>query len=388
MTSNKLPKFTTIFVLLSSSALTIMAGALIGPSLSLINQQFHNSELVAMLLTMPSLAVVVTAPLAGKLMNSIAKKWLLVIALALYGAAGSTGLWMDSLQLLLLGRFILGVSVSLIMTVSSTLISDLSSGYGTSKLLSYQATAMNLGGVIFVGIGGYLAQLNWRMPFSIYLLAIVVLILAIFFIPDTNKTVESHKVSVDSDTWKSIIPFYLLGFISMFLFYQIPVMYSFIVTNVLNASPTQTGVTLALFSIASAIASMQMAKLFRRYTEYQLIALAFINYSLGHLFIAIASNWPVMITGGVLTGVGLGIAFPTINKAISSRSDLNNRGILMSGFVSCYFLGQFVSPIAVQLMRIDTLQSTFYISSAGAFVLGILTINFKQEIVNTQSQLG
>lgn len=388
MTSNKLPKFTTTFVLLASSALTIMAGALIGPSLSLINQQFHNSELVAMLLTMPSLAVVVTAPLAGKLINSFGKKWLLIIALALYGAAGSTGLWMDSLQLLLLGRFVLGVSVSLIMTVSSTFISDLSSGYGTSKLLSYQATAMNLGGVIFVGIGGYLAQLNWRMPFSIYLLAIVVLILAIFFIPDTNKTVESHKVSVDSDTWKSIIPFYLFGFISMLLFYQIPVIYSFIVTNVLSASPTQTGVTLALFSIASAIASMQMTKLFRRYTEYQLIALAFISYSLGHLFIAIASNWPVMITGGVLTGVGLGIAFPTINKAISSRSDLNNRGMLMSGFVSCYFLGQFASPIAVQLMRIDTLQSAFYISSAGAFILGVLTINFKQEVTNTQSQLG
>ncbi|WP_064605014.1 MFS transporter [Photobacterium sp. J15] len=388
MTSNKQPKFTTTFVLLASSALTIMAGALIGPSLSLINQQFHNSELVAMLLTMPSLAVVVTAPLAGKLINSFGKKWLLIIALALYGAAGSTGLWMDSLQLLLLGRFVLGVSVSLIMTVSSTFISDLSSGYGTSKLLSYQATAMNLGGVIFVGIGGYLAQLNWRMPFSIYLLAIVVLILAIFFIPDTNKTVESHKVSVDSDTWKSIIPFYLFGFISMLLFYQIPVIYSFIVTNVLSASPTQTGVTLALFSIASAIASMQMTKLFRRYTEYQLIALAFISYSLGHLFIAIASNWPVMITGGVLTGVGLGIAFPTINKAISSRSDLNNRGMLMSGFVSCYFLGQFASPIAVQLMRIDTLQSAFYISSAGAFILGVLTINFKQEVTNTQSQLG
>src|SRR5690606_34962094 len=109
-------------VLLLVATLTIMAGIIIAPSLPAIETRFADSEhiglLSRMVLTLPSLFVALSAPLAGMLADRFGRKGLLVMAIALYGVSGASGLIADSLIALLAGRAVLGIAIGAIITLN------------------------------------------------------------------------------------------------------------------------------------------------------------------------------------------------------------------------------------------------------------------------------
>jgi len=250
------------------------------------------------------------------------------------------------------------------MTLTSTFIADLSAGHGRDKLLSHQAIAMHIGAVGFVSIGGYLAQMGWRIPFIIYFLPVAILTLAVFALPNL-KTEAKHEVpNATKINWKPAAPFYGLVFISMSMFYVIPVFFTFLATDLVQASAYQTGNCIAIFSFAAAIGSMQMPMLSRSLSTSNILALACLFYATGHAGLAFASDWPLLLIGGSLTGTGFGLAFPALSKAIAIRSTPANRAFMMSVFVSTYYLGQFLTPIIGKAMMTTDIQSIFYISSS------------------------
>jgi len=354
----------TAIVLLSLTGVTVMAGTLVAPILPLVNTEFNDINRVSMLLTLPALGVVFTGPFVGKLVCLFGKKPLLLMALALYVASGTTGLWLDSLDLLLVGRFVLGISMSIIMTLTSTFMADLSAGHGRDKLLSHQAIAMHIGAVGFVSIGGYLAQIGWRIPFAIYFLPVAILTLAVFVLPNLKAEERHEAPNVSKINWKPAAPFYALVFISMSMFYVIPVFYTFLAVDLVHASASQIGNCIAIFSVAAAIGSMQMPRLSKALSTSNVLALACLFYAAGHAGLAFASDWPLLLLGGSLTGLGFGLAFPTLSRAIAVRSTPVNRAIMMSAFVSTYYLGQFATPIIGKAMMTTDIQSMFYISSS------------------------
>jgi MFS family permease len=108
--------------LLVASALTVMAGATIAPSLPTMQARFvevaHADLLVRLVLTLPALFVVIGAPLAGLMVDRWGRKPLLVVSLPLYGLAGSSGFFLESLSGILVGRALLGLAVAGIMTAA------------------------------------------------------------------------------------------------------------------------------------------------------------------------------------------------------------------------------------------------------------------------------
>jgi len=48
-----------------------------------------------------------------------------------------------------------------------------------------------LGGVVFLSLGGFLADVNWQMPFLIYLLALLIFPLVVFVLPEPDRTAEA-----------------------------------------------------------------------------------------------------------------------------------------------------------------------------------------------------
>ncbi|MGO1766600.1 MAG: MFS transporter, partial [Advenella sp.] len=175
-------------VLLLVATLTIMAGIIIAPSLPAIESRFGDSDHIALLsrmvLTLPSLFVAMSAPLAGILADRYGRKKLLVGAIALYGIAGASGLIADSLPMLLTGRAILGIAIGGIITLNTALIGDYFTGAEREKYLGLQQAFVQLGGVVFVMSGGLLAELHWRMPFVIYGAALILIPAVIIFLTE------------------------------------------------------------------------------------------------------------------------------------------------------------------------------------------------------------
>ncbi|MEX0742256.1 MAG: MFS transporter, partial [Phycisphaeraceae bacterium] len=143
-----------------------MAGTPVAPALPTMAVAFEGQPsvdlLVRLMLTMPGLFIALLAPASGWLVDRFGRKPLLVWGTVLYAAAGSTGLYLDSLWAILVGRALLGVAVSAIMTAAVTLIGDYFTDTARHRFLGSQAAFMSAGGMVFLLAGGMLADVSWR----------------------------------------------------------------------------------------------------------------------------------------------------------------------------------------------------------------------------------
>lgn len=102
--------FTKATILMSSS-LFAMVDTLINPDLTAIQDHFAlipNAEiLVRLILTLPSLLVVIGSPIAGMIVDRLGRKPLLIIATLLYGFAGGSEFLHDSLYFILVDRLLI-----------------------------------------------------------------------------------------------------------------------------------------------------------------------------------------------------------------------------------------------------------------------------------------
>ncbi len=106
----------TKIALLASSSLTVMSGATIAPSLPAMQDHFAsvaNAQLwVRLVLTIPALFIVIGSPIAGVIVDRLGRKPLLVVSAVLYGLAGCSGFFLNSLFAILAGRALLGLAVA------------------------------------------------------------------------------------------------------------------------------------------------------------------------------------------------------------------------------------------------------------------------------------
>lgn len=179
-------------VLLAASTLTVMSGAIIAPALPEISRYFAGEDtelLTKLVLTMPALVIAVLAPLAGYLIDRFGRKKLLLISLLIYTVAGTAGFLIDDLVLLLVSRAVLGIGVAGIMNAATTLIGDYFQGEERNQFMGTQASFMALGGVVFLNVGGLLADWSWRGPFLVYAAALIVLPLAAVYLFEPQRNV-------------------------------------------------------------------------------------------------------------------------------------------------------------------------------------------------------
>ena len=351
--------------LLLASTLTVMSGATISPSLPAMQTHFTevaNSEFwVRLVLTVPALFIVIGSPIAGQIVDSLGRKPLLLGSAILYGLAGSSGFWLDSLFAILAGRALLGLAVAGVMVSATTLIADYYQGDARANFMGLQAAFMGFGGVLFLSVGGFIADLSWRFPFLIYLFSWL-LIPTIFFAlyePDRNQsdTDQSNKresvSSADSaDAPNASFPVKLLvlvygaALLQQIVFYLIPVQMPFYLEQLTGAGATQTGLAIALATLFSAFASMSYGKLKQRFSFIGILAITFGLMGVGYMGIGLVSSYWLMLLVLIPVGIGLGFIMPNLNVWASNEVPDALRGRALGGLTTFMFLGQFLSPIA------------------------------------------
>ena len=150
-------------VLLLASTMTVMAGATIIPSLPRLEKIFATAPsfiwLVPLIVTMPGLLIALISPFAGAIVDTYGRKKPLLIGLVCFVLSGSTGLYVNSVWLLLFGRALLGTSVALVMTATIALIADYFKGRDRERFMGYQAAAMGIGALLFILVFLYFGRI-------------------------------------------------------------------------------------------------------------------------------------------------------------------------------------------------------------------------------------
>ena len=367
--------------LLLVSTLTVMSGATISPSLPAMQDYFsevNNAEFwVRLVLTIPALAIVIGSPIAGQIVDSIGRKPLLMASTALYGLGGASGFILDSLFAILAGRALLGLAVAGVMVSATTLIADYYQGDARANFMGLQAAFMGFGGVVFLSVGGYLADRNWRLPFLIYLFAWILLPLIIFSLYEPNRIEDGNESNTNSTLSafpiKMLVLIYASVLLMQIVFYLIPVQLPFYLRSLTGASASQSGLAIAFATLFSALASMVYGKVKQRLSFIVILAFGLALMGGGNIIIGLAIDYPVILVGLVITGIGLGLLTPNLNVWLSKEIPDRLRGRALGGLTTFMFLGQFLSPIATQpLNNSYGSAATYGIAGVILAVLGFL----------------
>lgn len=353
--------------LLAVSTLTVMAGATISPSLPAIQAHFSDvpavDVLARLVLTLPALFIALGAPLAGLLVDRWGRKPLLVACILLYAVAGVSGVYLDALTPILIGRALLGLAVAGIMTASVTLVADYFEGDQRASFLGLQAGFMAFGGFIFLTAGGFLADVSWRGPFFIYLFALVVLpgVLWSLYEPQRESSTSGNTPDVPMP-WAALALIYGFGFVGMIVFYMVPVQLPFYLEQSFSATPGQSGLAIAAMTLVAGVTALFYKRVKRNLGYVSIAALAFLVMGGGYAFIGYAGNFLLVVAGLMVAGLGAGLLMPNANVWATSVAPAATRGRALGGLTAALFLGQFLSPLVVQpLTAATSLGMTFVV---------------------------
>jgi MFS family permease len=368
-------------ILLLGSTLTVMVGALISPALPEMQAVFAATPrvrwLVPLVLTLPSLVIVVVGLGAGYLADRYGARTVLAASLALYGVAGSAGLWVDSLEALLVSRAVFGLAIAGVVTANTTLTADYFEGGERQRFMGLQAACMGLSGVVFALAGGGLADLSWRGPFALYLAAFLLLPGVLFALHAPARTGAGRVRSRGARTpiaWLELGLVLALAFVAMVLFFLIPVQVPFYIAERTGGGPRTIGLLLALFNVCAAGASLRYRQMRLAEGPATISIALFGLVAAGYFLLAMARD-PVAIAAALLVGgVGFGMLIPHLSVWLTDRAPERLRGRFVGALSTSFYLGQFVSPLLAHPLIGDRGRATVFLAAAA--LSGAIAIAF------------
>ena len=163
--------------------ITSIPGLAISPLMGDLTKIFPGtSQLETQFLTLgPNIAAIPFVFLGGWIGTKFNNMKLLNWTCLFYGVGGALFFIAPNMLTLIILSFAIGIAAGIISPLASAFVSDLFNGEQRTKQYGYTSAVLNLVLMASTIATGYLAKLNWRLPFLIYLLPFVPLFFAAKF---------------------------------------------------------------------------------------------------------------------------------------------------------------------------------------------------------------
>ena len=353
----------TLIGIWSVSALTSLPGLAVSPILGELSTIFpHATELdIQVLTSLPSLLIIPFVLLAGKLAEKRDFIRLLRVGLWLFAASGVLYLFSSRMWQLMAVSALLGIGAGLIIPLSTGLISRYFTGEYRVRQFGYSSAITNMTLVVATAVTGYLAEVHWRLPFAVYLLPLISLVLSAYLKKDASSvTIKQAAAIIPPIQSTPVISgkygIHIRHLVQLMLFYGLVTYVVLAVTFNLpflmeahHFSSGNSGLMISLFFLAIMAPGFildSLVKLLGNKTKlYSLLAIA-----IGLLLIWISPTEWLIVPGCILVGLGYGIIQPliydkTVDTAIPQKTTLalafvmvmNYLAILLSPFITDFF---------------------------------------------------
>ena len=347
MTNNTVSRRVTATIL-SMSLLTVMAGAAIAPALGIIKAHFSDAPalLVQFIVSMPALLIIVTNLFFLPISRRLRTRTIATTGLILYVVAGAGCFFVDDIYVLLAMRALLGVSVGLIMPLSTGLLAYYFPPEEQARLMGLSAAMNQMGGVVATLLAGLLATVEWNYAFLVYLLGLIALVMVWLWLPD-EQLGSANKRGVPFQP-RQLLKFHpsVLGMLLlMTIFFIFPTNFAIIATEqtgIPTEAITMIMVGLDVVAFFAGLVFGGMMNRFRRAMKY-FAPLFFLFGYCSYLVPTVAMT----IIGSAFIGLANGVGVPYLNTIASIKGGKNSATTVMPLLSAALYLGQFVSPLIV-----------------------------------------
>lgn len=366
----------TLIGIWSISALNALPGLAVSPILGQMSVIFpHSTELdIQMLSSLPSLLIIPFILLAGKLTEKVDFIRLLQIGLGIFALSGVLYLLAGEMWQLIAISAMLGVGSGMIVPLSTGLISKYFSGAYRVKQFGLSSAITNITLVVATGITGYLAEINWHLPFLVYLLPIVSLVLSVYLKRSmesegstsltNDKPTAQVSDAVTAEVADSKYGIHVKHLIQVMCFYGLVTYLVLVVAFNLpflmekhHLSSGSSGIMISLFFLAIMAPGFVLNRIVEVCKEKSsFFSLLSIAAGLGLILIS-PTQW-LIAPGCILVGLGYGVIQPIIYEK-TTHTALSRKVTLALAFVMMMnYLAILLCPFII-----DFFQSLFHIQS-------------------------
>lgn len=348
----------------SISALTSLPGLAVSPILGDLTHIFtHSSELdIEMLTSLPSLMIIPFVLLSGRLTEHLGFMPLLYAGLALFGLSGVLYFFCGTMNELLVVSALLGVGAGMLIPLSTYIISYFFAGEYRVKQFGYSSAINNVALVVATAVVGYLADVQWRLSFIVYLLPFVAMLFMPFVARSqksvskvNNNTVSTVQKSGRID-YRSLIQYMLYYFLVTYLVIVISFDLPFLM-SAYGYDSGEAGTVISIFYIAIMLPGFFINSILRLLNK-RITAVSFMMIASGLLIVYIARSMFIITIGAVIAGAGYGIAQPYIYERSSQLAPTNKAAFALALVMVMNYVAILLYPFIV-----DFFQSIIHTSS-------------------------
>ena len=354
------------FTILSISLLTVMAGAAIAPALGVIKEHFATSPdiIVQMIVSMPALLIILTNLVFGKLCRLMKTRTLAITGLLLYVLSGTGAFFVDNIGLLLFMRALLGVSVGMIMPLSTGLLSYYFPPEEQASLMGLSAAMNQMGGVVATLLAGLLAGISWNYAFLVYLLGLIAVVMVVLFLPNERLSGGSGP---SLKLLKRFHPSVVGMFLVMVTFFIYPTNFAIAASEGTSLSANAITFIMVGLDVVAFLVGLVFGRLVGMFPSV-LKYFAPVFFMAGYLVMALFPFLWGLLAGSALIGIANGIGVPYLNTIASLKAGKDAATTVMPLLSAALYLGQFLSPLIVHPLA----KGLFGDSVTASFSVGVI----------------
>ncbi|MFO1401989.1 MAG: MFS transporter [Steroidobacteraceae bacterium] len=376
------------WLLVAANCLPTLAIVSLVPNLPQLFQHFAGVRgheiLVPMIITMPSLCIAIFAPLcAGPLTDAWGRRRLFLVALAAYTLLGLAPLLFHDLYAVIASRAVVGIAEAAVLTVQNTLMGDYFAGDERQKWLGRQAVVGSIGAALIILAGGQLGDIAWNGPFVLYLLAAPMFVWTWLVVweptgaqsagPDVPAAAAPGAATAAHFPWRATI-IVAAATVGISIAYYVQALQLGRIFGELGLTkPSTLGLTIMIASSGVVIGGY----FYRRLAHLpisRVFAVIFLAIGIGYIGLGLAGNHRVGLPFAIVAQFGNGLAIPALIAWALTKYSLEFRGRGMGLWGGCFFVGQWLSPLAVSLVGLFTAGFMQTVVVFGAACIGVAAI--------------
>ena len=368
----------------SVSAVTSLPGLAISPIMGKLRMIFpHTNDLeIQMLTSLPSLLIIPIVLLSGKLAVRRNKIQMLIVGLAVFFASGVLYFFAKSMVMLILISCLLGIGASLVIPLSTGLIAVYFKGKYRVKQLGISSAITNVSLVVATVLTGWLATVNWHLPFLVYTLAGVSLVLVWLFLrgggqkapqaravtdgaagaaeqaakpagrkpADDGATAPAQKASkmvLERPQVMRLSRLMALYFVVTYLVLVIPLNLPFLMQSY-HMNSSDSGRIIAVFFLAIMFPGLFLNKVLQTFKDYTNIVAAGLM-CIGLVLVPVSKAVWLIEIGAFLAGLGYGLIQPFVYEKAADVTTPDKATFALALVMSMNYLAILITPFIVDL---------------------------------------
>lgn len=377
--------------LLSVSLLVVSAGAIAG-NIPAIAQDYPtiNETLIELLTTMPSLFIILTIMISPKVAQKIGSKRTVQLGVGVVLCAGIFPIFAKSFVSLFLSRILFGIGVGLFNPLLYAIAATFYSGNKLAVVIGLQSAFEGIGGMLFTFFVGQLLIISWRFSFSVYLLALPILLVFSFFVPSIESVhLSEKKVNKMKPIDGTFVKYLLLLMITVTVYMSVAIKVTALLSFKGIGDATDGSNLLAVVGFGAMIAGMLFGKTVQLLKKMT-VSISFLGMSVALFLLAIASNMLVASIGAFVCGLTFRTFVPYIFNDINQHSE---RAESDTAKLLIFFnIGTAFTPLSIaffqKIFPFLNQASLFYGESLLMFLLALLLLVMEKINVSTSKELS